>query len=177
MMDDKVLEGFLEKQFAEGMALARQSDMIDLIPLEGRPPTRYVLQIHGKGIVRETDGRIHEANHFEVGIWFPEDYLRSVDTFKVLTWLGPQNAFHPNVSGKGRAVCLGTLNPGTPLTDLCFGLYELVGYHKHIIMMDERKAVDRDACAWARRNIDRFPIEDRPLKRRPLELQVKERSS
>ena len=45
-MSDSVLNAFLGKQFEEGMALARSSDLVDLIPLDGQPPRRYIAQFY-----------------------------------------------------------------------------------------------------------------------------------
>ena len=95
-MSDPVLEGFLRQQLAAGMELASHSDLVELHP---QGLDRYVAVFRCKGLVRTDAGEIEEASEFHVGIWFPSDpsYCRHADAFNVLTWLHPQNIFHPNI--------------------------------------------------------------------------------
>ena len=58
MMNDRVLEAFLEKQQEEGMALARQSDILDLSALDGPVPQHYVATFHCNGLIQMHDGDI-----------------------------------------------------------------------------------------------------------------------
>ena len=159
-MSDPVLNAFLESQFKEGMALARSSDLFDLIPAGGRPPRHYVAHFHCKGLVRSVEGRVEEGNYFVVGISFESDYLRRVDPFRVLTWLGPPNAFFPNV--KPPYLCAGRLTPGTTLVFLIHQLFEIITMNK--MQYREDDALNMEACVWARNNSHRFPIDPRPLK-------------
>jgi hypothetical protein len=167
---DPVLARFLERQHTEGMALARESDLLDLVPCAGSPPDRYLATFSCRGLVREPDGAIVEASPFLVGIWLHSEYLRVADPIRVVTWLGPPNVWHPNISDKGPFICLGRLLPGTPLADLLHQTLEIVSWNR--VTMREDDALNRDACVWARNNRDRFPVDRRPLKRRSFELQI-----
>jgi hypothetical protein len=167
---DLVLRRFLDRQREDGLALARESDLLDLVPFDDEPTTRYVACFRCKGLVRAPDGEIREADHFEVGIWFPPDYLRRAEPWQVLTWLGPSNVFHPNISDRLPFICVGRLEPGTPLVDLLYQCFEIITYQK--VTMREDDALNRAACAWARDHQDRFPVDRRPLKRRRLRLAV-----
>ena len=169
-MSDAILRSFLERQFEEGLELARASDLLVLSPLSGSPPNRYVATFHCKGLVRKPDGGIEEANRFNVGIWFPSDYLRRAEPAQVLTWMGPGRVFHPNISDVAPFICVGRLSPGTPLVDILYQVFEIVTYNK--VTMREDDALNRAACVWARDNQHRFPVDSRPLKRRKLDLQV-----
>ena len=40
-MADKILNGFLAHQYEQGMALARESDILDLCPSDGPRSQRY----------------------------------------------------------------------------------------------------------------------------------------
>jgi len=171
-MADLVFEGFLRKQFEEGMALARQSDLLELIPVSGDPARRYIARFRCKGLVRNPDG-VAEHNDFHVGVHFLDDYLRRVDPFQLLTWLLPPHAWHPNVNAP--AICIGKVTPGTSLVDLLYRLFEVITYNK--VTPREDDALNRVACQWARRNRDRFPIDRRPLKRRSLKLRVETASA
>ena len=170
MTRDTVLEAFLARQYEEGMALATASDLLELEPIDGPPPQRYLARFRCKGLVRSPDGEIVETDRFEIGIWFPSDYLRWAEPWQVLTWLGPRQVFHPNISDRLPAICVGRLVPGTPLVDLLYQCFEIITYNK--VTMREDDALNHAACAWARDNRHRFPIDRRPLKRRALKLTV-----
>jgi len=169
-MLDKIYTAFLERQYQEGMALARASDLLDLSPLDGLPPQHYVVQYYCKGLVRPARGEVVEADYFEVGVWFPSDYLRRAEPFQVLRWFGPPYVFHPNISDKAPFICVGRLAPGTPLVDILYQCFEIITFNK--VTMREDDALNKDPCAWARRNQYRFPVDRRPLKRRALDVQV-----
>ncbi len=161
-MTDPVYQAFLARQLEEGMALAAASDLLDLFPLDGPIPSRYLARFGCTGLVRMPNGRIAEANRFEVGIWFPSDYLRRAEPWEVLTWLGPRNVFHPNISHRMPLICVGRLTPGTWLVDLLYQCFEIITWQK--VTMREDDALNREACGWAREHQARLPVDDRPLK-------------
>jgi len=165
---DQIFEAFLETQLEQGMALARASDLLELVPVDVPPHQRYVARYRCRGLVRRSDGDIAESDRFEVGIWFPDDYLRRVDPYQILWWLEPQNVWHPNISDKAPAICLGHLGPATSLVDLLYQVFEIITYHKY----STADSLNRGAAAWARQNQHRFPIDTRPLKRRVVTLDL-----
>jgi hypothetical protein len=160
-VSDKIYEGFLKRQFEEGLALAGASDLLQLTPLA---PDRYVARFLCKGLVREADDRVVEASEFVVGIWFPSDYLRRAEPFQVISWLGPANVFHPNI--RPPILCVGRLSPGTALVDILFQCFEIITYHNWAA----HDGLNDVACQWARNHADRFPVDRRPLRRRKLAL-------
>lgn len=167
-MTDKILGRFLERQYEEGMALVRESDLVDLVPVGPAPFQRYRAILRCTGLRRESDGGIVEMSYAEAGITFPDDYLRHVDPYQILVWLGPADVWHPNISEKAPLICLGRLGPGTRLTDIVYQLFEIVSYQKYAT----HDALNHEAAAWARQHQDCFPIDGRPLKRRRLDLDV-----
>ena len=169
-MTDRILDSFLERQRAEGLALAEASDLLELQPLDGPPTRHYIARFRCKGLVRDAGGEVAEADRFDVGIWFPDDYLRRAEPFQVLTWLGPRQVFHPNISDKAPVVCIGRLTPGTTLVDILYQLFEVISFNNVTVREDD--ALNPAACAWARERLDRFPVDRRPLKRRRLDLKV-----
>ncbi len=169
-MPDRILHGFLTRQHAEGLALAAESDILALDAEPASPPQRYVVRYACRALVKLDDGSLGETDACAVGIYFPPDYLRVAHPLQVLTWLGPRNIFHPNISDRAPVICIGRLAPGTGLVDLCYQVYEIVTYQKYTLREDD--ALNHSACAWARRNLARLPIDGRPLKRRALQLQV-----
>jgi hypothetical protein len=168
---DKILEGFLHKQLEDGMALAAQSDLLDLMPLDPPPLVRHYLAcFHCTGLIRNPSGEIVEANEFAVGIAFPDDYLRCAEPSQVLTWLSPREVFHPNISSRGPFICVGRMGPGVTLVDLLYQVHEIITFNKATV--DERNALNFDACQWARANAHHLPVDRRPLKRRPIDFAV-----
>lgn len=164
---DRVFDAFLRRQLEDGLALARASDILTLTPLD---PQHIVLSYACRGLIRAPGGSIEEATQFEAGVYFPPDYLRRADPFHVLAWFGPREVWHPNISNQAPLICVGKLTPGTPLVDLIFRLYEIITYHRYTPREDD--ALNKAACAWARNNAHRFPVDRRPLKRRQLTLEV-----
>lgn len=160
---DKVLDSFLARQLEEATALSHESDIVDIIPaLAGAgPPRRYLVQLRCQGLVVQTGGEVVPEDLFAAEVRFPHDYLRRVESALVLAWVHPHNVWHPNI--RAPFVCL-HLTPGLALVDIAHELYELVTYQK--LTPREDDALNPAACAWARRNQDRFPLERRPLRRR-----------
>ena len=174
-MRDKIFAAFLQRQYEEGQTLAEASDLLELYPMttvDNEPPQNYIARFLCNGLVKSSDGEIREASHFEVMINFPSDYLRRADPFQVLSWFGPANVFHPNISHRAPFICVGKLAPSTPLVDLLYQCFEIITYNK--VTMREDDALNPMACKWARENQHRFPIDRRPLKRRALNVEVEE---
>jgi hypothetical protein len=167
---NKMLEGFLRRQHEEAMRLAGESDLLDVLPVGVEPYARFMAEFSCRGLVRNENGEITEANRFAVGIWFPPDYLRRADPFQVLAWLGPRWVWHPNISDMVPLICVGRLTPGTPLVDLLYQVFEIITYQK--VTMREDDALNPIACGWARQNAHRFPIDSRAIKRRVVQFQL-----
>lgn len=190
-MADIIFETFLRHQMEEGLALSRESDILDLYPIPprvallgvspadlfrmattelspsgpGDPPVwLYVAVFHCRGLVRIGE-KISQADRFEVAIQFHPDYLRvQPQAPEVLFWIGPAQVFHPNI--RPPFLCPGRLQPGLSLSDLLYQIFEMISYQK--VNPREDDALNRDACVWARHHQDRLPVDPRPLKRRRL---------
>ncbi len=158
-MHDPILEGFLRYQLQEGLALAQQSDVLQLLPIS---LDRYRATFRCRGLICADSGEIVEASEFAVGIWFPSDYCRAANPFQVLTWLYPRNIWHPNI--RPPFICIGKIAPATELCDLLYQTYELITYFNFAT----HDGMNPDACQWARNHADRFPLDRRPLKRRVI---------
>ena len=168
-MSDQIYEAFLRRQHEEGMALARSSDVLKLLPLPGgEPPSRYLAHFTGrKGLVHDAQGGIVEFDRFSVGIWFRHDYLRRVEVPEVLTYLGPnQRPWHPNL--RAPFICA-HIEPGTALVDLLYVCLEIWTWN---LFATGDEGLNHAASQWARRqDRNRFPIDRRPLKRRLKQLE------
>ena len=170
---DKIRRGFLTRQHEEGMKLAADSDVVELLPSGGPPPDRYIVRFHCRGLVRAPGGEIETAEEFRLGIWFPDDYLDVANPFEVITWFAPRNVFHPNI-GPGLLgqllICPGHLQPGTSLVGIVEQCFEIITYQK--MSLSEKDALRPELCAWARENQHRFPVDSRPLRRRTIDFDV-----
>jgi ubiquitin-protein ligase len=165
---DPVFRAFLERQAEEGQALARASDILDLECLE--TGQHFLAHYACRGLVKGPDGVVREAGAFHVGIYFNSDYLRTVDPFETLTLFEPRNVYHPNVGFGAPFICVGRILPGMQLVDLLYQVYEVLTFQR--LTPREDDALNKEACRWARTNQARFPIDPRPLKRRPLTLEL-----
>lgn len=167
---DKVFSNFLHRQRDDALRFNADSDLVQLMPFDDEPQ-RYVIDLRCKGLIRSPTGAIEVADHFGVAVYFAEDYLRCVaNPFQVLTWLGPRNVFHPNISSILPLICIGTVTPGTGLLELAQRVFDVVTYRR--VTVDERKALSRAACQWARRHTGLFPIDVRGIKCRSVDVQL-----
>ena len=166
---DRVYEAFIEGQTCAAQTLNQASDIVCITTKKLNWGHLYRVKFLCKGLVN--DGReIREHNQFELGVHFPEHYLRRCKPAEIVCWFGPANIWHPNI--KPPFLCLGRVAPGTQIIDIVNRAYEIISYQK--VTMVESNALNREACAWARANSDRFPIDKRPLRRRTIEVTMEE---
>lgn len=166
-MPDKIFEAFLERQLADGMALAASSDLVSVLPLDRQ---RFVIAFDCKGFVKAASGAIEIAEHFEAGVYFAPDHLRRLNPTAVVTWFGPPNIWHPNISPTLRAVCIGNMTAGVGLPELIFQLFEIITWRRLTV----HHGLNLEACQWARNNPHRYPVDTRPLRRRELALKFQQ---
>lgn len=159
---DVIWDSWVGESTRAALSLAADSNRFDLEVVD---PQHQIARFHCRGLVQQPGGEIVEADEFAVGIWIADDYLRRTDPMRVLTWLEPDSMWHPN--RKGPLCCIGRITPGTSLLDIVHRVYMVITYQE--VMPDERDALNLPACAWARANLHRFPVDDRPIKRRSLE--------
>ncbi len=155
-------EDFLKQQLIEGQRLAEQTDIVDLHPIGKVEPSAYIVGFNCRGFIRPgNSGKVLVAERHGVGIHFPEDYQRRANFLEVLTWLGPVQAWHPNIHGPAQRICPGPLAPGTPLVSLIYQIYEVITCFR--VNMREHDCLNPAACPWARANQHLFPVDRRPL--------------
>jgi hypothetical protein len=159
-MSDPILDSFLERQQREGTSLAESSDVLELHPIGPPPARRYLARFHARCLVRR-GGRVTAVERFDVGIRFPDSYLRRIAVPEVLTWLAPIDVWHPNVLFP--MICPGRLLPSTGLVEIIHQCFEIGVGQK--LTRNERDCLNPDACAFARAHPDRFPADSRPLGR------------
>lgn len=165
---DRIFEEFLGHQFEEGMALAAESDILNLIPNRGPHSDRYIAEYACRGLVKNNQGEVEEFNKFAAGISFPDDYLRRTDMSMVVSYLGPSpSPFHPNI--RPPFICT-HITPGTRLVDILYNCYELFIWR---LKNTGDEGLNHEASQWARhQDPSWFPLDRRPLRRRKLNLDV-----
>lgn len=168
-MTDRILASFLDGQLEAGLRLAADSDILALTPVGPPPVHRFLARFDCPTLVRDPGGAVREERGFAVGLYLGPDYLRRVDPVSVVAWLHPTTVFLPNV--RAPWLCMGHLAPGTPLVELLYQVHDIGRGAKLTVREDD--ALNRDACAWARHRLARFPLDDRGLKR-PLAFAVEE---
>lgn len=155
---------------AEGMALAESSDLLDVFPLDLQ---HYVMRFTCKGLIKAASGAIEIAEHFEAGIYFGPDHLRRLHPSEVVTWFGPPNVWHPNISPQLRAVCIGNQTAGVSLVELIYQLFEIITWRR----LTMHHGLNPEACQWARNHPHSYPVDTRALRRRKLALKFHGRTA
>lgn len=164
---DPILKSFLQRQQEEAMALANESDILNLQILDGPPAQHYIARFQAKGLVTTEEGQVEEADGCIIGIWIPDDYLRHVEPAQILTYMGPLHPWHPNIQPP--FICL-HLVPGMPLVDLLHACLEIWTW---TLYSTGDEGLNHAASQWARhQDPSRFPLDRRPLKRRRLSIPV-----
>jgi hypothetical protein len=174
-MNDRVFELFLTRQYEKAMALVAESDRVELLPMGKSPYRLYIARIRGKGLVKSESGAITESDRCDVGIQFPEGYLRGVDVYRVLTYLGPSpRPFHPNFACGTRVPICVHLPVGAALDDIIYTLYDLWTWN---LFSTGDDGLNPEASNWARsQDPSRFPVDRRPLKRTRMKIKTRELS-
>jgi hypothetical protein len=167
MMIDPVLTAFLTQQHRHAMELARQSSIIDIVPVEGSPPNRYMVDFKARGLVRERNGEIGYRDRCSMLLWFPDCYVNpdwDEVPLPILTYVGPHPVpWHPNISirsDRPNFVCV-HVKPSTPLVSLLRAAYDIWRW-KLVYTGDD--GLNPEASAWARnQERSRFPVDRRQL--------------
>ena len=152
---DRVYEAFIEGQNVAAQTLNQASDIVHITQKKLNRGHLYTVRLLCKGLVND-NGTIKEHGQFELGIHFPEHYLRRCVAANI----------------KPPFICLGRVIPGTQIVDIVHQAYQIITYQK--VTMIETDALNHDACAWARANSDMFPVDKHPLRRRNVEFTIEE---
>lgn len=156
-MSDSIRASWLQTQYIEAMTFAQRSDVLSLAPIAGTPPYKYIARFRCDGLSATTEGVMVIDQHL-VGISFPDQYLRSnCHPGQILTWLEPDTEFHPNI--RPPFCCVGHITPGMSLLSLLHQLYQMITWQRFTPREDD--ALNKIACSWARKHLDRFPIDPR----------------
>lgn len=157
MSPDRVEQDWFVTQNRERLSLNDQSDIVNLMPLDGMPPTTYRIEFHCNGLVRTAAG-VEICDRHVFGIRFPSDYLRRGQSdVPIVTLIEPREFWHPNANWP--FCCIGSVPPGMSLVNVVQQLFQIVTWQR--FTPDEGDSLNPEACSWARRNIDSFPVDAR----------------
>jgi hypothetical protein len=156
---DEITRLFLGAQRRDALQLAAESPFLDVDVLDDQ---HMVAHYSCKGLIRSPSGSIEQHDRFAVALFFSESYLRAAKPEEVLTWLEPLSIWHPNISPPW--ICVGPIARGTRAVDLLYRCFELVTWQNATI--GEVDTLNPAAGAWARRHLERIPVDVRPLKGR-----------
>ena len=167
-----IRERFLRRQYREGMAFAKESDILALrlASPQDEAPWRYVAGFRCRGLVQFTPRDVEVTDYFEVGIRYPHNCMNRMDSLSCLAFLGPPGAFSPHI--RAPFVCIGRLRGGTPLVEICLRLFEVITWQRFSLL--ETRSLSREACRWGRAHLAELPVDARPLRRRDFSLEVEE---
>lgn len=148
----------LESEYHRLLDLRSRSDFIDLEALEGTPPKRYRIAFKCKGLMlHPSSGQPCVTVNHVMEAYLPTGYPAEPPYIR---WMTP--IFHPNISKAG-SVCIGIADqdwaPSLSLAWLVEQIADMITYKSFNI--DD--PWNREAADWAKDNIDRFPVDDRPL--------------
>lgn len=157
---DPIYQSWLEYELPRALELADDSDILEFIHLDDH---HFVAKFECRGLVYERSRSIVEHDHFEIGIHLASDYLRQVkNPLLILELMMPRHTFHPNV--REWVLCIGPIHPGTSLVSLLYRSHAVLTFQEYATL--EPDSLNTEACQWARNHSERFPIDDRPIKRR-----------
>jgi hypothetical protein len=164
---DDVVADFLENSRAEFLSRFRPGGLLEYADLGGELPWLWRLTFATRGLVRDAGGEVRPTERHVVAVRFLPDHLRQVNRFGTLALAEPDNAFHPNLAPP--AICL-EVYPGETLLEICESLHALFSWR--LRQLAENDALNKDACAWGRANLDRLPLDTRPLFGRALTIHL-----
>jgi hypothetical protein len=166
-MVDAIFGHWLRAQHEDALALTRESDRLRVLPAGEAPALAYVVELDCRGLIRSAQGEVQQHEGFHIWIGFREDHLRRVDPLRLAMCKEP--LWHPNALATpiGSMICPGAARPGVGLTALIEQYYSILTWQK----VNRADALNPEACEWSR-NWDGKPIDDRPLRRRKLQIRL-----
>jgi ubiquitin-protein ligase len=120
----------------------------------GDPPEAYHFVYHCLGVARMEGNTPVYAEQHRVFVQFPAQYPAQAPLLRILS-----PAVHPHVWANG-VVCLGAWRPTEKLDSLLQRVGDILTYAP--AALNWRSVANDEAAAWARQNLDLFPL-DQPL--------------
>jgi hypothetical protein len=165
---DPVARDFLLQNYDDFRQRCTGTGLVSAASLGQGIPWLYRLKFRTRGLRKDAGSGVQQIEQHTFALRFLPDYLRRADRFEMLRLLEPTDAFHPNISATGGAVCI-EIYPGESLLEICQSLHDLLRWR--LRQYQEHDALNHEACAWGRAHVE-GPIDDRPLFGRRLNIQL-----
>ena len=129
------------------------SEFVTVSALAGDPPNHYQATYQINGLMRsDAEGEAKPISEHVVDIFLPLGYPKQAPrcTMRTPIW-------HPNI---GDYVCIGDFwSAGVALVDIIAHIGDMIQYKTYNL----KSPVNKDAAAWARRNLKSFPVGARTI--------------
>lgn len=141
--------------------LATKSDLIEVEPTEGDPPTKYLVTLKCKGMMlHPTSGKpCLTANHI-MEIYLPAGIPGYPNEAPYVLCLTPH--FHPNISPENNMVCIGIERDWESSLDIAWLVTHLADMITYRVYGFE-KPYNQKAVKWAKANKAKLPLDTRLL--------------
>jgi ubiquitin-protein ligase len=141
--------------------LATKSDLIEVEPTEGDPPTKYLVTLKCKGMMlHPTKGKpCLTANHV-MEIYLPAGIPGYPNEAPYVLCLTPH--FHPNISPENNMVCIGIERDWESSLDIAWLVTHLADMITYRVYGFE-KPYNQKAVKWTKANKAKLPLDTRPL--------------
>jgi ubiquitin-protein ligase len=152
----------MKNDYEEMLKLKVESSIVDF-QTTGSPPFLYILIFRCAGMRLDESGKPVEQREHRCQIQLGAHYPSQPPD---VTWLSP--IFHPNI--KLQAVChSGQWAPSWSLAEFVSELADMVRYAKYNL----QSVLDTKAAEWAKRNLQYFPLDPRPVRDKAGKLTIK----
>ena len=156
----------MKNDYEEMLKLKSESSIVDF-QTSGTPPSLYLLTFRCNGMRLDDESNPVEVNEHRCQIQLGSQYPSQPPD---VTWLSP--IFHPNI--KLQAVChSGQWAPSWSLAEFVSELADMVRYAKYNL----HSVLDTKAAEWAKHNLQRFPLDHRPIRDKAGKLIIKVKSN
>ena len=143
----------MKNDYEEMLRLRSESSIIDF-QTSGNPPSRYNLVFRCAGMRVDETGKVGIIQEHRCQIILGAQYPSQPPD---VTWQTP--IFHPNI--KMQAVChSGQWAPSWSLAEFVSELADMSRYVKFNL----QSPLDSRAADWAKRNLNLFPLDSRPIR-------------
>ena len=155
----------MKNDYEEMLRLKSESSIIDFATT-GNPPTRYNLVFRCAGMKWDESGNAALIQEHRCMIVLGAQYPSQAPD---VTWLTP--ILHPNI--KLQAVChSGQWAPSWSLAEFVSELADMARYAKFNL----QSPLDTKAAEWAKRNLNLFPLDSRPIRDKIARVVIKLKS-
>ena len=139
----------MQSEYARLQYVFAGHERICIVEAIGRPPEKYVVEYHLKGLVEEKGGEIVERNIHRAEISLGPDYPREMPRCVMLT-----PVFHPNIDHI--AICTQDIGAaGQTLDQTIVFIGQMISFQTFNLQSPR----NGDAAKWTAENLERLPLE------------------